>query len=53
MEIIWFFILIAFVLVYVLIVGAMIARLVSRGGERFFGRNVEQPPTEQEMLLRG
>ncbi|HEY7912412.1 MAG TPA: hypothetical protein VIG62_10930 [Blastocatellia bacterium] len=53
MEIIWFFILISFVLVYVAIVGAMIARLVSRGGQRFFGRNSEQPAIEQEMPLRG
>jgi hypothetical protein len=53
MEIIWFFILISFLLVYVVIVGAMIARLAARGGERFFSRSAEQPPTEQEMLLRG
>jgi hypothetical protein len=53
MEIIWFFILISFLLVYVAVFGAMIVRLVSRGGERFFRRDAAQPPAEQEILLRG
>ncbi len=53
MEIIWFFILIAFLLAYVAVVGAMIVRLVLRGGEGLFRRNDQTPPAKQHVPLRG
>lgn len=52
MEIIWFFILISFLLVYVAVVGAMIVRLVSRDGEGPFSRK-ENSPAEEPAALRG
>ena len=43
-----FFILLAFVLIYVVIVGALIARFATRGG--YFVRNNKQ---ESELTLQG